>query len=175
MNKLLLGLLLVSGITFAQTEEAITPTGTVTEVVKEPIFYVNSVLEPYVNTFAAAMKADGWDISSIKDHDVFILFDYEVDKNIAEERDAAGLALGMFDDEKVFVLISVEAWVEMEDFARQDLINHELMHDIFDVEHTSKLDDVKLMHPSAYPKNWADTFYRLIDAIKDLNKASGYE
>ena len=175
MNKLLLGLLLVSGITFAQTEEVITETGTVTEVAEPPTFYVNEILEPYVNTFAAAMSADGWNIGKVKDFDVFILFDYEVDRNISTERKAAGLALGMNNDEQVFVLISIDAWLEMEEYAKQDLINHELMHDIFDVKHTSKLEDDKLMHPSAYPKSWADTFYRLIDAIKDLNKANGYE
>ena len=183
MNKLLLGLLLASGFTFAQVEtvSAITPSGVVTEVVATPepepederVFYVNPELKPYADAFAAAMKADGWDISRIRKHDVFILFDYEIDKNISEDGHA-GLAYGMNDDELVYVLISVEAWIELEDFGRQDLMNHELMHDIFNVEHTSEGDVLKLMDTKTFPRDWADTFFRLIDAIKDLNQANGY-
>lgn len=174
MKNILLTIALVFTV-FASAQELETPvaeTEVATKVAEEPTFYINEVLKPYVSTFAAGMAADGWDISSTKKHDVFILFDYEIDEQFT---DKAGIALGMFDDEKVFVIISVTAWLELEEYGKQDLINHELMHDIFDVEHTSKLDENKLMHPASYPKSWADTMFRFIDAINDLNEASGYE
>ena len=44
------------------------------------------------------------------------------------------------------------------------------MHDIFNVQHTGTNQN-KLMDKKSFPKSWADTFFRLIDAIKDLNEA----
>ena len=41
-------------------------------------FTVNDVLVPYVQTYVSAMNGDGWDLSSIRDTDVFIIFDYDL-------------------------------------------------------------------------------------------------
>ena len=153
MRKLLLALLL--GVTFvnAQTEE------------KKPLFYVSEGLNPYVLTFFEVMQADEWIMSKFlaKDFAVVLSHDFEVDI-----KDHAGEARGMYDDDRVLVIINTDAWVKLEDFEKQDLINHELMHDMFNVEHVDGEDE--LMHPSSYPKSWGDTMQRLVGAINDLNK-----
>ena len=155
--------LLVSALSSAQTS-------TTTES-EEPSIWVNDVLVPYVQTYVSAMNGDGWDLSSIRDTDVFIIFDYDLgQEGIDRMVGKAGLALGMNNDELVYVIISAEAWLTLEEFERQDLINHELMHDIFNVQHTGTGQN-KLMDTKSFPKSWADTFFRLIDAIKDLNES----
>ena len=147
-------------------------TTTPTIEVKKPTFYVNKVLNPYVAAFIASMSADGWGMQKFLDKDFVVMFDYEVGRNLADD-EIAGLALGMNNDDGVMVLIGVEAWVELEEFGRQDLVNHELMHDMFNVEHVSTGEN-NLMDTKSFPKSWADTFYRLIKAIKNLNEANGY-
>jgi len=165
---------------FAQetTANAITPTGVVTDVqIELPTHYINPTLKPYVNTFFAGLVADGWGFTNVKANDIFILFDYEIDKDLDKSLDhkgAAGIALGMNNDDVVYVVINIDGWLKLEEYEKQDLINHELMHDIYNVEHTNKEREEKLMHPSSYPKSWAETMYRFIDAIKDLNLANGY-
>lgn len=180
MRNLLLALaLFVSSLGFSQetTVNEITPSGVVTEtvVIEEPkTFYINEELKPYVETFVAALLADGWNLGFVKEQDVFIMFDFELGQDgINRMKDKAGLALGMNED-TTFVIINVEAWLGLEEWGRQDLINHELMHDWFNVVHTDEDDPSKLMHPQSYPKSWAETVYRLIDALKDLNKAYGF-
>ena len=162
--------LLLALLAFAVNAKAQTTTPTIE--VKKPTFYVNKVLSPYVTAYLASMSADGWTIQKFLDKDFVVMFDYEVGRNLADD-EVAGLALGMHNDDGVMVLIGVEAWVALEDFGRQDLINHELMHDMFNVEHVSTGEN-NLMDTKSFPKSWADTFYRLIKAIKNLNEANGY-
>ena len=168
-------ILLSSALSLAygqETEEAITSSGTVEVVEKEPVFHISDALVPYVSTYVKALKADNWDLTNVIEHDLFILFDYEIEEDLDtfnNNKGAAGIALGMNDDKLVYVVINIDAWVLLSDYGKQDLINHELMHDIFNVKHTDIDDEDKLMHPSSYPKNWGETLARLVGAISDLN------
>ena len=140
---------------------------------EKPDLLISEGLQPYVYNYMEAMTADGWSMKHLLDNDVFIIFDYEIGKDF-EERGIVGLALGMDNDELVYVIINVTAWVSLTEYEKQDVVNHELMHDIFNIRHTDKLDKSKLMHPSSYPNSWGETTSRLIDAINDLNNVNGY-
>ena len=156
-----------------ETVSAITPSGTVTQVTKKPLFHISDGLAPYVLTYAKAMKADNWRLDVFVKNDFVVIFSHEVDIDMSEygAKGAAGIALGMGKDDLVYVVINTESWVTLEDYEKQDLINHELMHDVFNVKHTPDEEENRLMHPSSYPDNWGDTMSRLIGAISDLNLA----
>ena len=180
--RLLLGLLLLVSVTLsAQTGSAtlpqspvneITPTG-VQPVKKKPLFHLSDGLAPYVLAYAKAMKADNWRLDIFVKNDFVVVFSHEVDIDMTQyaKKGAAGVALGMDKDDLVYVVINTEAWVTLEDYEKQDLINHELMHDIFNVRHTPDEEEDRLMHPASYPKSWGETMSRLIGAIHDLNEA----
>ena len=155
------------------TVNRITPLGVVTQEAEPPSMWINETLAPYVLNFLAIMKQDGWDIEKIKETDIFIIFDYDLGQNgIDRMKGKAGLALGMNDDELVYVVINMSAWVDLDEWGKQDLINHELMHDIFNVEHTPRDSKTsRLMHPQSYPKSYGEMMFRLFGAIKDLNEA----
>ena len=185
MRKLFLLLVLlafgVNALAQETTVSEIEPVGVTTEsniatstvdIEKKPTFYVNKVLKPFVNAYLGAMAGDGWRLDGFLENDFIVMFDFEIGRNLAKD-EVAGLALGMNNDEAVYVIVSVEAWVALEDFGRQDLISHELMHDMYNVEHVSTGEN-NLMDTESFPKSWADTFYRLVKAIKNLNEANGY-
>ena len=150
-----------------ETVSAITPSGTVTQVTKKPMFHVSEALAPYVNNFLKALKADNWKLNHFILTDFVVIFSHEAEI----ELDAAGIALGMDDDKLVYVVIDTATWLAAEDYVKQDLINHELMHDMFNVMHTDLEKEDKLMHQTSYPKDWGETMVRLVDAISDLNLA----
>ena len=182
MRNLFLALLLAMGVVTAQetTVNEITPSGVITQTVveeqEEPSLWVNDTLKPYVAVFLAIMKKDGWDIDRLREYDIFVIFDYDLgQQGIDRMSGKAGIALGMDNDELVYVVINMSAWVDLDEWDKQDLINHELMHDIFNVRHTAKDDRSRLMHPSSYPRSYGDMMIRLFGAIKDLNIAEGYE
>ena len=162
--KVIFGVLL--GLIFSQSLNA-------QETETTPTFFVSEPLIPYVETYFKALRADGWDLDDVLSKDFFVVLSHEVGRD--DLGGAAGIAQGMNKDEIVLVTINTNAWLKLEDFAKQDLINHELMHDIFNVYHTPEEETDRLMHPSSYPKNWGDTIARLVGAIDDLNKANGYE
>ena len=166
-------IIIIAAILFAGTVRGQeTTVNEITPVEEERSYYVHQSLLPYVSTFVAAMKADGWDFSNVQDNDVFILFDYELGQQGLDRMEGkAGLAYGMNDDEVVYVIIRAEAWLTLEDYEKQDLINHELMHDIFNVRHTTEGDYNELMDTKTFARSWAETFYRLVSAIGDLNES----
>ena len=172
MRRLFLAVVLLAfglNATAQQVEavSTITPSGVVTEVVKTPLFHVSGALAPYVNAFVKSMSADNWNLRTFVETDFVVIFSHEAEI----ELDAAGIALGMDDDKLVYVVIDTATWLAAEDYVKQDLINHELMHDMFNVRHTDEEEEDKLMHPSSYPTNWRETMVRLVDAISDLNLA----
>ena len=159
IKKLILSTILILGVTAAGFAQEIEP------VEVKPTFHVSDALQPYVATYIKAMASDGWILSDLFSKEFVVIFSHEVGD---DDFPAAGMALGMFDDSRVFVVINTETWLEIEDFEKQDLVNHELMHDIFDFEHRED-DEEHLMHPSSYPSNWGETMIRLVEAISDLN------
>ena len=178
MRRLFLAIVLLAFASNAtaqrvETVNAITPSGTVTEVIKPPTFHISDALAPYVLNFLKALKADNWNIGLYTKSDFVVIFSHEVDVNLSEygAKGAAGIALGMDKDDLVYVVINTEAWLNASDYVKQDLINHELMHDMFNVKHTDLEKEDKLMHPASYPDNWGETMVRLVDAISDLNLA----
>ena len=158
-----------------ETVSAITPSGTVTQVTKKPLFHVSEALAPYVNNFLKSLKADNWKLNHFILTDFVVIFSHEIDFDMSgsgpKSSGAAGIALGMKKDDLVYVVINTEVWLDASDFVKQDLINHELMHDMFNVMHTDLEKEDKLMHPTSYPKDWGETMVRLVDAISDLNLA----
>ena len=176
MRRLFLAIVLLAftmnAVAQVETVNEIAPTG-VQPVKKKPLFHLSDGLAPYVLAYAKAMKADNWRLDIFVKNDFVVVFSHEVDIDMTQyaKKGAAGVALGMDKDDLVYVVINTEAWVTLEDYEKQDLINHELMHDIFNVRHTPDEEEDRLMHPSSYPKNWGDTMSRLIGAIHDLNEA----
>ena len=166
IKKLILSTILILGVTVAGFAQETEP------VEKEPTFFVSDALMPYVETYFKALRADGWDLRGVLAKDFFVVLSHEVGRDNLDG--AAGIAEGMNNDEIVLVTINTDAWVKLEGYAKQDLINHELMHDIFNVYHTPEEEENRLMHPSSYPNNWGDTISRLVGAISDLNEANGY-
>ena len=149
----------------------IEPSGIVTEVIEiepEPAFLVSEGLYDYVGNYFKSLSADGWNLKKLFEKDFFVVFDYEIDRDLDDIK-AAGIALGMDNDDVVYVVINIDTWVTLEDYRKQDLINHELMHDVFNVKHTDYEERDRLMHPTSYPKNWGETMTRLVGAIHDLN------
>ena len=137
----------------------------------ERVVLVDDALKPYVLNFSKVIVDSGWSLKKLTEGgNVFIIFDRTIDKDL---EDAAGRALGMNDNNLVYVMINIEQWVDLTDFEKQDLINHELMHDIFNMEHTPIEDEDRLMHPSSYPDDWGDTMSRFMRGIKDVNEKYG--
>ena len=155
MKKLTLSILTLVSTFFLNAQDAI------------PINYVSDGMKPYVDTFLVVVNQDGWNTSHLDDNDFIVIFSHEVDRDMEGK---AGIALGMYDDNQVMVVINTEAWVMLTDYEKQDLINHELMHDVFNMTHTDEDKEFKLMHPSSYPGSWHETIMRLANAIRDLNR-----
>ena len=176
MKRVFLAIVLLAftmnAVAQVETVNEIAPTG-VQPVKKKPLFHLSDGLAPYVLAYAKAMKADNWRLDIFVKNDFVVVFSHEVDIDMTQyaKKGAAGVALGMDKDDLVYVVINTEAWVTLEDYEKQDLINHELMHDIFNVRHTPEEEEDRLMHPASYPKSWGETMSRLIGAIHDLNEA----
>ena len=80
-----------------------------------------------------------------------------------------GIAMGMFIDEVVNVIISTDYWFKLSESQKRALIWHELAHDMFNVEHGS----VEIMSTSMAKintNNIDELIKELIKHIQDVRK-----
>lgn len=94
-------------------------------------------LQPYVFQYLATLEK--YDIK-FKKQSFIVVFDGDIMRS-----NIVGQAKGMFNDDLVYVKVDPRAWGKLTPKQRKHLIFHELSHDIFNVEHTMK---IELMRPS---------------------------
>ena len=131
---------------------------------------IDNGLQKYVFNYFTVMN-EHTDINAILSRgNVFIVFDVSINENLnSMEHTPAGVALGMNKDDLVYVVINAKSWLGLTDYQKQDLINHELSHDMFNATHVHD-DEDDLMHPSSYPNNWGDTINRINKFTNNLKQ-----
>ena len=105
----------------------------------EPVYTynVNKELQPYVKEVLKSLEFH--DIE-FKKQSFVVVFDADLIRT-----PIAGRALGMDNDDLVYVIINPLMWGKLTVKERRHVIFHELSHDIFNIEHTNL---IELMRPS---------------------------
>ncbi len=132
---------------------------------------VDRQLRPYVLDYLTEIKKD-WDVSSLWENDFIVIFDTQVEEALDFEgyvmnEDILGMAHGM-DEAFVMVIINKENWNDLTRYEKADLINHELMHDVFNYQHVDKAHEDHLMHPSSIASSDTDAKSRFERALNSL-------
>ena len=105
----------------------------------EPVYTysISKELQPYVREVLTTLKFHNIEF---KKQSFIVVFDADIIRT-----PLAGQAMGMDNDDLVYVLINPVIWSKLTVKERRHVIFHELAHDIFNTEHTF---DVELMKPS---------------------------
>ena len=133
--------------------------------------YVNPDLQVFVDYFIETMEETGnVDMTGIVEKDFIVAFDEDLavmfEQEFKLEDKILGKALGMFENDFVLVAINKENFDKLELHEKLDLIVHELMHDVFNYEHTHEAFEGLLMHPSSMALSLDDAFRRAQDAAR---------
>ena len=110
-----------------------------TSQIEEPVYTyeLSKELQPYVFEYLNTLEK--YDIK-FKKQSFIVVFDSDIMRT-----PLVGQAKGMFNDDLVYVKINPKLWSYLTIKQKRHLIFHELSHDIFNIEHTEK---VELMKPS---------------------------
>ncbi len=110
-----------------------------TSQIEEPVYTyeLSKELQPYVFEYLNTLEK--YDIK-FKKQSFIVVFDADIMRT-----PLVGQAKGMFNDDLVYVKINPKLWSYLTIKQKRHLIFHELSHDIFNIEHTEK---VELMKPS---------------------------
>lgn len=105
----------------------------------EPVYTyeLSAALKPYVFDYLKTIDKHG---IKFKKQSFIVVFDADIMKT-----PLVGQAKGMFNDDLVYVKINPRIFGQLTHKQKRHLIFHELSHDIFNIEHTEK---VELMKPS---------------------------
>ena len=125
-------------------------------------YIVDDPLRPFVDEYFNILKDNN---IRFKKKDFIVILSDEL-----RGTPFAGFADGMFDKERVRVLVHPEYWNSLSNKQKKILIFHELSHDIFDSLHTNT---VFLMQPKMHSRfvaeniNWDWAVSELVKYIKD--------
>ncbi len=132
---------------------------------------VDRQLKPYVLDYLTEIKKS-WDVSSLWENDFIVIFDTQVEealdfKGYTMKSEILGMAHGM-NEAFVMVIINKANWNDLTRYEKADLINHELMHDVFNYEHVDEAHEGHLMHPSSIADSDTDAKDRFERALNSL-------
>lgn len=129
------------------------------------------LIDEYFDLFLDLTDDESIDINreiSLGNQDIKIRIVKDLDLNSyykeSEEVGYAGLALGMNDDKKVFIVLDSAYWYGASETEKQALLFHELAHDILNVDHSK--DECSFMYPELYECQLDD----LYEQIRHLRK-----
>ena len=91
---------------------------------------------------------------------------YYEDSDINSLNDLIGFAAGKDNDDKVEIYLSYKDWKSLSSYEKKKLLYHELLHDVFNLEHES--DDCSIMHEKINLCNHYNLDYQLSQLINQL-------
>ena len=128
-------------------------------------FELSKEIQPYVFEYMNTLEE--YDIKFNR-QSFIVVFDGDIMKT-----DLVGMAKGMFNDNLVYVKINPKLWNQLTVKQKRHLIFHELSHDIFNTEHTTKIELMNSSMPSpqaSFAMNIDKAIDELMKYIKNGNK-----